>query len=116
MTAGAPKCPNNVTSTFFNTVHLLPKDLRFEYGGAKLASCLLPRPPSNLVTPLVSRLPACLLQNRDDYTNNSAVWQVAHKLRVNNYNADVTNRDAGTTENKSDAMSYKTVGNSNGKC
>jgi len=24
---------------FFNTVHLLPKDLRFEHGGAKLASC-----------------------------------------------------------------------------
>ena len=26
------------TSTFFNTVHLLPKKLRFEHGGAKLAS------------------------------------------------------------------------------
>jgi len=24
---------------FFNTVHLLPEDLRFEHGGAKLASC-----------------------------------------------------------------------------
>jgi len=35
---GAPKSPNNATSTFFNTVHLLPKDLRFEHGGAKLAS------------------------------------------------------------------------------
>ena len=35
----ASKSPNNVTSTFFNTVHLLPKDLRFEHGGAKLASC-----------------------------------------------------------------------------
>ena len=35
---GAPKSPNNVTSTFFNTVHLLPKDLRYEHGGAKLAS------------------------------------------------------------------------------
>ena len=39
MTAGAPKSPNNVTSTFFNTVHLLPKDLKFEQGGAKRASC-----------------------------------------------------------------------------
>ena len=39
---GALKRPINVTCTFFNTVHLLPKDLRFEYGGAKLASC--PRP------------------------------------------------------------------------
>jgi len=39
--AGAPKNLNNVTSrpTFFNTAHLLPKDLRFEYGGAKLAPC-----------------------------------------------------------------------------
>jgi len=35
----APKSLNNITSTSFNTVHLLPKDLRFEYGGAKLASC-----------------------------------------------------------------------------
>jgi len=39
MTARSPKSPNIVTSTFFNTVHLLPKDLRFEHGGAKLASC-----------------------------------------------------------------------------
>jgi len=36
---GAPKSPNNVISTFFNTVHLLPKDLRFEHGSTKLASC-----------------------------------------------------------------------------
>jgi len=35
---GAPKSPSNITSTFFNTVHLFPKDLRFEHGGAKLAS------------------------------------------------------------------------------
>jgi len=35
---GAPKRPNNVTSTFFNTVNLLPKDLRFEHRGAKRAS------------------------------------------------------------------------------
>ena len=34
-----PKSPNNVARTFFNTVHLLPKDLSFENGGAKLASC-----------------------------------------------------------------------------
>jgi len=38
-TAGAPKNPNNVTRTFFNTVHLLPEDLRFENGGAKLEFC-----------------------------------------------------------------------------
>jgi len=35
----APPSPNNVTSTFFNAVHLLPKDLNCEHGGAKLASC-----------------------------------------------------------------------------
>ena len=34
-----PKSPNNITSTFFITVHVLPKDLSFEHGGAKLASC-----------------------------------------------------------------------------
>jgi len=26
---GAPKSPNSVSSTFFNAVHLLPKDFRF---------------------------------------------------------------------------------------
>jgi len=36
---GAPKSPNNVTSTLFSTVDLLPNDLTFEHGGAKLASC-----------------------------------------------------------------------------
>ena len=36
ITAGAPKSPNNVTSTFLNTVHLLPKVLRFEHGGLNL--------------------------------------------------------------------------------
>ena len=36
---GAPKSPNNVTSTFLNTVHLLPKDLKFEHGGPKLTCC-----------------------------------------------------------------------------
>ena len=39
ITTEAPKSPNNVRSTFFNTVNLLPKELRFEHGGAKLASC-----------------------------------------------------------------------------
>jgi len=36
---GASESPNNVASTFFNVVYLLPKDLKFEHGGAKLASC-----------------------------------------------------------------------------
>jgi len=39
ITMGAPKSPSNVTSILFKTVHLLPTDLRFEHGGAKLASC-----------------------------------------------------------------------------
>jgi len=36
MAAGALKSPNNVTITFFNIERMLPKDLSFEYGGAKL--------------------------------------------------------------------------------
>jgi len=39
MNVRAPKSPNNVTSTSFHKVHLAPKDLTFEHGGAKLASC-----------------------------------------------------------------------------
>jgi len=35
----APKSSYNVTSPFISTVRLLPKDLRFEHGGAKLVSC-----------------------------------------------------------------------------
>jgi len=35
----APKSPNNVASTFFNTVRLLAKDLMFEHGDAKLVFC-----------------------------------------------------------------------------
>jgi len=30
---------SQLTSTFFNTVNLLPKDFMFEHWGAKLASC-----------------------------------------------------------------------------
>ena len=36
ITTGTPKSPNNVTSTFFNRVHLLPKDIRFEHGAPDL--------------------------------------------------------------------------------
>jgi len=46
----APKSPNNIVNTFFNTVHLLPKYLRFEHGGRQ--TCFLPRAPSDLGTPL----------------------------------------------------------------
>jgi len=35
----ALKSPSSDTSLVFNTVHLLPKGLRFEHGGAKLVSC-----------------------------------------------------------------------------
>ena len=35
----APKSPKNVKSTFFNTARFLLEHLRFEHGGAKLASC-----------------------------------------------------------------------------
>ena len=37
--AGSPKSPTNVTSTFFIAMILLSKELRFEHGGVKLASC-----------------------------------------------------------------------------
>jgi len=33
------KAPTMSPVPFFNTEHLLPKDLRFEHEGAKLASC-----------------------------------------------------------------------------
>jgi len=46
ITAGAPndcggrrKVPTISQAFFFNTVQFLPKDLEFEHGGAKLASC-----------------------------------------------------------------------------
>ena len=35
----APKRPNNVTSTFFKTAHLLREDLRLKHRRAKLAYC-----------------------------------------------------------------------------
>jgi len=37
MIAGTPKNPNHTTRTFFNTVHLLPEDFRFENDGTELA-------------------------------------------------------------------------------
>jgi len=39
ITTGGASNPNSITSAFFNTVHLLPKDLRFEHAGTKVASC-----------------------------------------------------------------------------
>jgi len=49
----APKSPKNVASTFFNTVYLLPRDLRFEHGAANLFFALA---PSNLGTPLTKAM------------------------------------------------------------
>jgi len=40
MIVGAPQSPNNVSSTFFNTVHLFPKDLKIS-GSNKGAPNLL---------------------------------------------------------------------------
>jgi len=34
----APKSQKNVTSAFYNTIHLLPKDLRFEHVGARVVA------------------------------------------------------------------------------
>ena len=39
ITAGSAENLNSITSAFFSAVHLLPKDLRFQHGGAKVASC-----------------------------------------------------------------------------
>jgi len=58
MTAGAPKSPNNATNIFFNTVHLLPKGLKFEHEGAKLASCPGRCPTSLRPCKLVCHAPA----------------------------------------------------------
>ena len=56
---GALKSPYNVAGTFFNTLHLLPKDLRFEHGGAELVSCpgrhLIPLHPFSWASERVPR-------------------------------------------------------------
>ena len=52
ITMGAPKSPNNVTITFFNTVYLLQKD-RFEHVLAKHASC--PGPQITSLRPWFTR-------------------------------------------------------------
>jgi len=49
MTANGAEKSRQCQNTFFNKVHLLPKDLRFEHGGAKLASC--PGPHLNSLRP-----------------------------------------------------------------
>jgi len=44
MIARAPKIPNNVTRTFFNTVYSLPEDLQVQK--RERQACILPRAPS----------------------------------------------------------------------
>jgi len=61
----APKSPNNAASTFFNAVHLLAKDLRFEHGSTKLVSCperhlTSVRPWSKLSVLLKKKFSLCL--------------------------------------------------------
>jgi len=60
---GGPRSPSEVASAFFSTVHLLPKDLRFEHEVTRLASCLGRRltliPPPDLDTPLASAKKRC---------------------------------------------------------
>jgi len=51
MAAGGAENSQQYHKYFFNTVHLLPKDLDFEHGDAKLASC----PGRHLVTPLITK-------------------------------------------------------------
>ena len=66
----APKSPNNVTNTFFNTAHLLPKDSGSNTGGCH--ACFLPRAPSDLVAPLpVCKRWACLVPSTQ-YTLQSS--------------------------------------------
>jgi len=59
ITAGASKSPNSVASIFFNTVHLLLKDLVFEHGGARLVFCPGRQPTS--LCPLLNDKTLCTL-------------------------------------------------------
>jgi len=60
-----PKSPNNVTSTIFNAVRLLPNDQVRTWGRQ---TCLLPRAPCNLVTPL----PPCTFFRQFDHVGQTA--------------------------------------------
>ena len=66
---GAPKSPNNVTSTSFKTEHLLPKDLRFEHGGTEPASC-----PGRHLTSLRPCCQSMLNSNARVRTRNPLLW------------------------------------------
>jgi len=72
ITIGAPKSLNNVTSTFFNTVLLLPKYFRFKHGCAKLASC----PGSHLASlrPCMHVLCECVFKTAIWYFGTRSVF------------------------------------------
>ena len=69
----APLSPNNVTCTFCSTVHLLPKDLRFEQEGAKLPFC--PRRHVNRVTPLTWLLVISNIKCCNKYNNQAESYR-----------------------------------------
>jgi len=71
MTAGSAE--KSQQCTFFNTVHLLRKDFRFEHGFAKLASC--PGRHLTLLGPWRLLLPSCEISARSP---RLAKWAVAN--------------------------------------
>ena len=73
-----PKIHNNVISTFFKPVHLLPKDLRFEHGGVKFVSC--PRHHLTSLCPGTSRLSS---QNGEICTQK--YMSISDKPSITNY-------------------------------
>jgi len=81
---GESKSPDNVTSTFFNTVNLLPKDLRFNHGGGKLA-------PSNLVTPLCQCL-SCWFKKSLCWVCNNAIIAKHCELERHNWYSKSTHK------------------------
>ena len=59
---GTPKSPNNITSAFFNTVHILPITTSNSNVGVQTS---LPRAPSNLVTPCSYSLVKLILKAKN---------------------------------------------------
>ena len=77
---GGAKSHSNVITTFFKTVglHLLPKDLRFEHGGAKLAS--FPRRHVTSLRSCTSRL-----SSQNDEICLQKYLSISGKLSITNY-------------------------------
>jgi len=68
----APKSPNNVTSTSFNTLHLLPKDFIFKHGSAELASYPGRHPTS--LCPWSYNLDLCIIYFLRIVFNEEVMW------------------------------------------